>query len=144
MLPFSPDVKMIPAYFFFFFSFQGFSERISCGPNPDSWSLNRREAIMIYSFLSLPFSDRAKTSGSVRIRIRNTNISIQYLHLILIFIFIKYSYNLCPQMIRVEVPTLSLNQSYTTWEINGSKRCRPFPSRDGRTDLQRAKGGWIM
>ena len=64
MLPFSPDVKMIPAYFFF--SFQGFSERISCDPNPDSWSLNRRNEIvciahllfykiMIYSFLSFPF-----------------------------------------------------------------------------------------
>ena len=34
MLPFSPDVKMMPA--FFFFSFQGFSVRISCDPNPDS------------------------------------------------------------------------------------------------------------
>ena len=66
MLPFSPDVKIIPAYFFF--SFQGFSERISCDPNPDSWSLNsnrRNEIIciahlllykiMIYSFLSFPF-----------------------------------------------------------------------------------------
>ena len=49
----------------FFFSFQGFSERISCDPNPDSWSLNRRNKIvciahfllykiMIYSFLSFP------------------------------------------------------------------------------------------
>ena len=34
MLPFSPDVKMISAYFYF--SFQGFSKRISCDPNPDS------------------------------------------------------------------------------------------------------------
>ena len=33
MLPFSPYVKMIPAYIFF--QFQGFSE-ISCDPNPAS------------------------------------------------------------------------------------------------------------
>ena len=34
MLPFFPDVELMQA--FFFFSFQGFSERISCDPNPDS------------------------------------------------------------------------------------------------------------
>ena len=75
--------KKMPANFF---SFQGFSERISCDPNPDSWSLNKRNEIvwiahlllykiMIYSFLSFPFwpgsrsafyfsdLDRAKTCG---------------------------------------------------------------------------------
>ena len=36
----SPDVKMIPAIFFF--SFQVFSERISCNPNPDSCLENPR------------------------------------------------------------------------------------------------------
>ena len=37
MLPFSPDVKIIPAYFYFF-SFQGFFERISCEHNPEVWT----------------------------------------------------------------------------------------------------------
>ena len=67
MLPFSPDVKWFQHIFF---SFQSFSARISCDPNPDSWSLNRRNEIvciahlllikiMIYSFLSFPVLPRS-------------------------------------------------------------------------------------
>ena len=55
MLLFSLNVKMIPAYFFH--SFQGFSKRISCDPNPDSWSLKRRnEVVCIAHFLKLWFN----------------------------------------------------------------------------------------
>ena len=50
MLPFSRDVKMIPA---FFFSFQGFSERISCDPSHDSWSLTKRNEIVCIAHLLL-------------------------------------------------------------------------------------------
>ena len=55
MLPFSPDVKTMPAYFFFFFFFQfpRLSERISCDPNPDSLSLNRRNEIVCIAPLLL-------------------------------------------------------------------------------------------
>ena len=46
MLLFSPDVKIIQAFFFQF-------PRLFCDPNPDSWSLNRRNEIVcifIHSF----------------------------------------------------------------------------------------------
>ena len=46
----------------FFFSFQGFSERISCDPNPDSWSLNRRKEIFCMTRL------RIQTGQNIRIR----------------------------------------------------------------------------
>ena len=72
---------MIPAFFFLSLSSQGFSERISCDPNPDSWSLNRRNEIisishlliykiMIYSFLTFPF---LSGSGSKRLLLCQTS-----------------------------------------------------------------------
>ena len=73
-------------------SFQGFSERISCDPTSDSWSLNRRNEIvcivhlllykiMIYSFLFWPGSetlvyDLVYLSLSNNLCIQSINLSI--------------------------------------------------------------------
>ena len=125
MLPFFPDVKMIPAYFFF--SFHGYSERISCDPNPDSWSLNRRNEIVciahlllykilwfIYSFPSFfgpdpdpqinadSDPDRAKTCGS-----GSETLMITMLLNYPLFEFGYHSFLLRPEVSKGEMPLTS-------------------------------------